>query len=436
MAPSLKKGKQLQELFDGQSDKDGPSLLSEVVRKSIEKTLQELLEAEQTEYLGRQRYERQSKEGEDEENPPVHRNGYMPRKLRTAEGVLEVSVPQVRGGEQPYRSTIMNRFGSRTEALEGIVVEMYARGLSVRDIEEALHQATGAFVLSDSTVSVISERLHGQYEQFRKRRLEGFDVVYVFIDAVYEPLKRYGVKTAVLCTWARCIDGSTVLLDLRTGNTESYETVLELLRDLVSRGLRTPLTVTTDGAPGLTKAIDAMWPKSKRIRCWFHKMQNLQQKCPPEAWPELKARIMDLRDAPTFEEGEKRLEEFIAAHQSTYPELCRCLRDDQQASLNHLHVPCRHRIYVRTTNIVERTFVEERRRTKVTGHLWDEKSLVKLIFAVLIRVDDRWSRRQFSQLEERMLQKLRVEWGIEREEQPIQKLERNQTRRAAGAVSA
>jgi len=147
-----------------------------------------------------------------------------------------------------------------------------------------------------------------------------------------------------------------------------------MLRDLVKRGLRPPATITTDGAVGLTQAIDAVWPKSLRIRCWFHKMQNFQQKVPTQAWPEVKALLVDMRDAPSPEKAKKRHDAIVERYQREFPELCRCVLDDADASLNHLEVPKRHQQYVRTSNLVERAFVEERRRTKVIPHLWTEGS--------------------------------------------------------------
>jgi len=171
--------------------------------------------------------------------------------------------------------------------------------------------------------------------------------------------------------------------------------------------MQTPVTITTDGAVGLTKAVDAMWPKSLRIRCWFHKMQNLQQKVPARAWPEFKALVVDMRDAPTREEAEERRDQIRARYEREFPEACRCLLDDADASLNHLAVPQRHQQYVRTSNLVERTFVEERRRTKVIPHLFDEGSLVTLVFGVLIRVSDRWTKKGFSEFEQHQIRSLR-----------------------------
>jgi transposase-like protein len=225
-------------------------------------------------------------------------------------------------------------------------------------------------------------------------------VTYLFIDTVYEPLRRWGQKTGLLCVWAICEEGRKVLMSLATTNSESYESCLEVLRGLVKRGMRTPVTITTDGAGGLTKAIAALWPKSLRIRCWFHKMQHLQQKVPACAWPEVKAVRVDMRDAPSREKAEQRRDAIIEQYQREFPELCRGLLDDAEASLNHLELPHRHQPYVRTSNLVDRAFVEERRRTKVIPHLWNEGDVVMVVYGVLIRVSERWSKKCVSEFEQ------------------------------------
>jgi transposase-like protein len=115
-------------------------------------------------------------------------------------------------------------------------------------------------------------------------------------------------------------------------------------------------------------------------------MQHLMQKVPPPAWPAFKALVADMRDAPTFEEGQRRLQHLLDQYQGTFPEACRCLPDDAEASLNHLKVAPRYRQYMRTSHLAEWAFEEERHRTKVIPHLWAEASLVQRVFAVLIRV--------------------------------------------------
>lgn len=401
IAPSEQKAQELRALLDGQHEaQSGSELLSALVRLSTERILQEALEEEQTAALGRARYERRA-------GSSGYRNGYEDGTLKTAEGVLRLKVPQISDRAEPVRSQLWEGLANTSEILKRLIVEMYAGGMSQRDIEYSLEKALGEFVLSKSTVSELTGTLRQEYEAFRTRDLSGYDVAYLFMDAVYEPLRRWGSKTGVFCVWAICVDGRKVLLTLSTANSESYESCLEVGRDLLKRGLQTPVTITTDGAAGLTKAIDALWPKALRVRCWFHKMQNLQQKVPPQAWPEFKQLVADMRDAPTVPEAERRRQLIINRYQRDFPEACRCLLDDAEASLNHLYVPQRHQPYVRTSNLAERAFEEERRRTKVIPHLWDEGSLIKLVFAVLIRVSERWGKKCFSDFEQQQIRTLR-----------------------------
>jgi putative transposase len=410
IAPSEQKAQALRALLQGQAEgQSGEELLSLLVRLSTERILQEALEQEQAVALGRGRYEAR---GEN----VGYRNGYENGTLKTGEGILRVKVPQIRGQAEPYRSQLWSNVSHTSEVLKKLIVEMYVGGMSQRDIEQGLEKAVGHFLVAQSTVSDIVQSLAEEYEAFRTRDLRQEPVAYLFMDTVYEPLRRWGQKTGVLCVWAICEDGRKVLLSLSTANSESFESCREVLRELVKRGLRPPATITTDGAVGLTQAIDAVWPKSLRIRCWFHKMQNFQQKVPAQAWPEVKALLVDMRDAPSREKAEKRRDAIVEGYQREFPELCRCLLDDAEANLNHLAVPKRHQQYVRTSNLVERAFVEERRRTKVIPHLWAEGSLVHLVFGVLIRVSDRWGKKCFSDIEQHQIRSLRAQLKLDEQE--------------------
>src|SRR4029450_9363528 len=115
----------------------------------------------------------------------------------------------------------------------------------------------------------------------------------------------------------------------------------------------------------------------------------------------------DMRAAPTVAEAERRRQGIVTRYQRDFPEACRCLLDDADASRHHLYVPQRPQPYVRTSNLAERAFEEERRRTKVIPHLWDEGSVVKLGFAVLIRVSERWGKKCFSEFEQQQIRSLR-----------------------------
>ncbi len=125
--------------------------------------------------------------------------------------MLRVQVPQIRGHEDPYRSPLWSQVASTSDALKRLIVEMYVGGMSQRDIEYGLEKALGQVVLSKSTVSELSDSLTQAYEAFRIRDLSGYEVAYLFMDAVYEPLGRWGSKPGVLCVWAICVDGRKVL---------------------------------------------------------------------------------------------------------------------------------------------------------------------------------------------------------------------------------
>ncbi|MCA1838649.1 MAG: IS256 family transposase, partial [Actinobacteria bacterium] len=332
----------------------------------------------------------------------------------------------------PYRSKLVEFLGGNSEALERLVVEMYARRLSTRDVEECFRDAkTGELMISRSAVSEITERLWEEYRQFCERDLSGIEVEYLFLDAVYESLRRYGAKEGVLAAWCITTDGRKVLLHLAVGNKESEACWTEFLRDMVGRGLRIPTSVTSDGAPGLVNAIEGIFPKSLRVRCWYHKLGNIRAKLSEEGADEVLAHARAVRDAPTHDAGEAQAAAFIKRFGKLYPAAVKSFADDLEASLAHLKLPVKHRINVRTTNLLERSFLEERRRTKVIPRLMDEKSAMKLVFATLIRVSERWSRVSFSELERQRLKLLRRELGID----PRASEEKREVRRKGSEVA-
>jgi transposase-like protein len=373
--------------------------------------VEQMLGAEVSEALGRGKSERRE-EGADSPVATGYRNGYKTRSMLTGEGSLAVEVPQVRdysidGQRQPYRSLIWSGLGRRSVNLDKLVTEMYARGLSTRDIEDLLKEISDdgqTQLLSKSSVSEITEILWEQFEGFAKRDLSSFDVVYLFADAVHESLKQQACCTqAVLVSWGILRDGSKVLLHMSLGNKESHDGWLEHFRSLVSRGMPTPLTLTSDGAPGCIKAIEGMWPEAERIRCWFHKMKNILDKVPDDMREQIKRLLFDVRDAPDHEIGQARARAFIDEFRTKLPSAVASFENDLEASLNHLKLPTLHHKSIRTTNLVERGFEEERRRSKVIPKFRTEKECLKLVFATLWRTSERWLKVKFSEIERRQL---------------------------------
>jgi putative transposase len=407
--PSEAVRQQIDELLSEGMGGDG-DVLGALVQLGAQRLMQEALEQETTERLGRAHYERR----EPEEPLRGYRNGYEPGRLRTAEGEIVVQVPQVRdwAGEEPYRSPLMTFLRGHSDVLERLAVEMYSRGLSVRDIEDALREATGDRLLSRSAVSELTDSLWEDYQAFCERDLSTMDVEYLFIDAVYEGLRSWGGHQGILCAWAICHNGRKVMVHLALGSRESYETCLDFLRDLVGRGLKTPLLITTDGAPGLIRAVGEMWPKSLRQRCLAHKTRNILGKVPGAAQEEIKRRVRDVFYAPSLEMATDRAADLLATYEGAYPSAMRSFSDDLEACLTYLRFPYAHHKAIRTTNLLERAFVESRRRTKVIPHFFTEQACLKLVFSALWQTSQRWRRVTMGELEHQQLALLRRELAL------------------------
>ena len=410
MQPSERISNEITELIDTgcyQSE----DLLSILIKKSVAKIIQETLEQEISDYLGRDYYQRKS----DAETG--YRNGYEPKTFKTAEGKIKIDVPQLGNTDQTYRSSFLKRFGTNTSELERLAIEMYVRGLSTRDIEDTLKDSNGNNLISKDGVSQITASLSDEYDRFCQRDLSGYDVVYLFVDGVYESLRlSLGAKEAILCAWAILSDGRKVLLHLALGNKESYDCWKEFFRNMISRGLRMPLLVISDGAPGLIKAIDECFPKSKRQRCLVHKLRNIANKLPKEGIQQLLPQIKSVYYQTDREVAMIAATHLIDKFSNKYPAAIKCFQHDFENCLSFMEFPAGHHRHIRTTNLLERCFLEQKRRTKVIPRFLDEKSCLKLVYATLIRVSEKWNRISMNDLDLTLLKNIRKLYGFEHQD--------------------
>lgn len=400
--PSEEMNKRLFELLSGREETQ--DMLSELMRRGAERVIQETLEEEVTAFLGRERYEHK-----EQESPSGYRNGYRDRTIKTAEGRLTVRRPRVRETDEPFESQLLTRIESLEKRLRQMALEMYVRGLSTRDIEETLVDQDGKALLSRTSVSRLTEALYDEYETFAGRDLSGLDVAYVFVDGVYEAVRDYTRGQALLCAWAICSDGTKEMLHLSAAGSESKDAWTRFFEEMTSRGLRQPLLVVSDGAKGLTAAIQTHFPLSDRQRCLAHKLRNVASKLPRD--PELRSPVMQeikaVYYAPNRETAELLAEQFVETHAQRYPSVAKCFTADLDACLVHLRYPLAHRRYIRTTNLLERSFQEEKRRTKVIPHHVNERGATKLVFGVLIRASRRWNKIKMTGLELAQLRNIR-----------------------------
>jgi len=405
--PSVRTGQKIRELIAG-GDAD---VKSQFIRLAVEQVIEQMLESEVTDVLGRDYYRHHdADDGEASGDPPRgHRNGYRTNRLRTAEGPIEYATPQVRGTAEPFRSALRALLDGRSDELERLAVEMYARGLSTRDIEDATRDAEGKALLSRTAVSEVTERLWDEYEAFATRDLSEFEIVYLFLDGVAERLHPGQKKHAVLCAWGIDIDGKKHLLSLSPGYKEDTASVVEFLQDMKRRGLRDPLLVTTDGAAGLIKAVEQVFPRAERQRCLAHKMRNLQSKVPEDHWPTFRAHAKACYEAPSLSVARSLKDEVVDQFGKDLPAATSCFTNDFEACIAHLRFPLNHRKVIRTTNLLERLFGEERRRTKVIPHAFGERPLLKLMYAAVIRASAKWRGIKVTAFDRQQLDAIRKE---------------------------
>jgi len=413
--PSERISKEIEDILQNGMPED-EDLLSTLIRKSVKKLIQEVIEQEVHDYLGRGYFKR------DNQSRPGYRNGYENKYIRTSEGRLALEVPQLRETDETYRSKFLKQIDTKSGELERLIIEMYARGLSTRDIEDTLKDKDGNLLISKSGVSEVTESLSDEYERFCQRDLSGYDVVYLFLDGVYESVRlRAGAKEAILCAWGILSNGHKVLLHMALGNKESYDSWLDFFRNMIKRGLRMPLLIISDGSPGLIKAIANCFPESRRQRCLVHKLRNISSKLPQNVLDEIMHKIKTVYYQTDKEISMMYAEKVIREYASLYPSAIKCFEEDLESCLAYMDFPSGHHKYIRTTNLLERCFEEQKRRTKVIPRFLDEISCLKLIYATLIRVSEKWRRIKMSEYELTLLRELRNLYKWEDEDGLISK---------------
>lgn len=397
---SMRTRQSLKDLIEGRLS--SPEGREDLVKLATRLLIEESLETEAHDAIGRNYYEHASERG-------GYRNGNRSGRLKTAEGFIDYSAPQVTGGEEPFHSRIRDHLKGHTQALEDLAIEMLARGLSVRDIEDAFRDESGRLLLSKAAVSELGDRLWTDYQEFAGRDLGEYDIVYLFIDGIAERIRPGQRREPVLAAWGFTAEGRKVLLHLMAGSKEDKETVSAFFQDMRARGLDDPLLVASDGAPGIIKAIETCFPRSERQRCLAHRMRNLAVKMPEDVWPEFKLRAQAVYHAPSRAIARDLADGVRKDFEAHYPSAVACFMDDFEACIAHLRLPIGHRKATRTTNMLERLFVEERRRLKIIPNGFGERPVLKLMFGAMIRASQRWRSIKVTEFERSQMTALRAE---------------------------
>jgi len=392
-------------------DRELGAILEEVARLSVRLVLQAALEAEVGEFLGRDRY------GRGERVRPGHRNGYQPVTVKTTAGAVTLERPKLRGTLEVFASRLLGRRVTRTNALESLVISGWVRGLSDRDVAAALREALGAdATVSRSTVSRICEQIKDEFDAWRARDLSELELDYLFVDASHFKMHDGARSEPVLVAYGISVEGNPVFVHLDGVSAESTDACVGFLESIVARGLSTPpVLVVSDGAPGLCAALDQVFPHARRQRCLIHRARNVLAKVSAIDHDAVRAdfwQIFDLPDdiAPgdaAVTAATRRADTFASTWRGAYPRAVDCLLDGFELLAAHLHHPRSHWPRIRHTNLIERTFGETRRRTKVIGRLPGERTALPLLWAVLDRAAAGWRGITYTPADVRAMQTIR-----------------------------
>jgi len=374
-----------------------PEILEDVARLGAQLLMQAALEAEITEFLGRDRYQRAAA---CEDARPGSRNGYREVTVKTTAGPVRLARPKVRGTTEAFASRLFGAHVTKTSALESLVIASFVRGLSVRDVEATLADALGdQAAVSKSTVSAICQQIKDEYEAWARRRLDAVALDYLFLDASFFRMHPGSPAEPVLAAWGITTDGKPAFIGLAPGTGESFDAWHDFLAGLRDRGLASPLLIISDGAAGLIGAIEQVYPKALRQRCLVHRARNILAKVPAGLQAEVKDaywKIFDTSGLKTkpgprlVELVDARITEMAARYATAYPAAMKCLTTDREGLTAYLRFPAEHHNRVRHSNFIERTFGETRRRVKVIGRLPGETSCLTLVWAVLDRASRGW----------------------------------------------
>ena len=412
VSPTDRVRAKIDELFA--SDRELPEILEEVARLGAQLLMQAALEAEVTEFLGRDRYQRSATAPDARSGA---RNGYRPATVKTTAGPITLERPKLRGTTAAFASRLFGKHVSRTNALESLVIASFVRGLSVRDVEATLADALGdQAAISKSTVAQVCQAIKTEYDTWARRPLGDVVLDYLFLDASFFRMHPGSPAEPILAAWGITTAGKPIFVGLAPGVVESTDAWANFLPDLTDRGLACPLLVVSDGAAGLIAAIEQIFPTALRQRCLIHRLRNVLAKIPAGMQAEIRDGYWACFDTAdlTTEPGPRlvelidaRLGAFATRYAPTYPAAMKIALTDREGLTAYLRFPPEHHHRIRHSNFIERTFGETRRRAKVIGRFPGETSCISIAWAVLDRASRGWRGLTMTPAGLRQLQDLR-----------------------------
>jgi len=368
------------------------SHLGEMVRETVEETLNGLLDAEADRICQAGKYERSA----DRQDT---RAGSYKRKLHTKAGEVELNVPKLR--KLPFETSIIERYKRRESSVEEALIEMYLAGVSVRRVEDITEALWGTKV-SPGTVSNLNKKIYGKIDKWRNRPLKG-DYVYVFLDGLY--LKRsWGGEVrnvAVLVAVGVNSEGYREVLGVVEGTKEDKESWSSFLRQLKKRGLKGVRLFISDKCLGLVESLGEFYPSAMWQRCVVHFYRNVFTAVPRGRMKEVAAMLKAIHAQEDLTAAREKVAAVSKKLESMkLGKAAELVAEGCSETLSYFAFPSEHWRSIKTNNPLERIIKEIRRRTRVVGSFPDGQSALMLVSARLRHIaGTRWGIRQYMSME-------------------------------------
>ena len=362
--------------------------LNQLVRQSVEDTLNSLLDAEADAICNAGRYQRSPDRLDT-------RAGSYKRKLLTSTGKVELTVPRLRS--LPFETQIIKRYQTKQSSVEEALIEMYLAGVSVRRVEDITEALWGTKV-SSSTVSDLNQKIYDKIESWRMQPIQE-EHPYVFVDGVY--LKRsWGGEVqnvSVLVAIGVNSEGYREILGVAEGSREDKESWSNFFRYLKERGLNGVKLVISDKASGLVEVLGDFFPEAKWQRCVVHWYRNAFVKCPYKHAKSVAAMLKAIH-AQEDKEAARQKAILVAEklRKMKLDAVAKFVEESVEETLSYMDFPSEHWRKIRTNNGLERIMKEIRRRTRVVGSFPDGYSAMMLVGARLRHISTtKWGTRQY-----------------------------------------
>ena len=367
------------ELLHGLFSKDGKD---DAFAKLLETILNQVLEAQSTEQLGANPYERT-------EERTAYRNGFRERDLTTRVGTITLRIPRHRGGD--FSTSMFERYQRSEQALMLAMMEMVINGVSTRKIEQVTEELCGRS-FSKSMVSDLCRKLDPLVEAFRTRPLKG-RYPFVIVDAIYLKVREDGrVRSkGLLIAMGVNGEGYREVLGFKLADSETESSWGEFFSELRERGLTSVDLITSDDHRGLVKAIRRHFQGASWQRCQTHFSDNILSRAPKKYHEELRQELGRIYNAKDEEEARRLLKETVASYEEKAPASVKILEEGFEDIIAVMILPQKYRRKLRTSNGIERLNEEIRRRDRVIRIYPNEESVIRLIGALLVEHDERWS---------------------------------------------